>query len=167
MSQSKLNVDSHEEAQQVIRSSATGFLVIAGLQAVLGFFVAPAVLLDAALYAILGLALLFLKSRVVAIFLVLLSLLTLVTTVANRLDLMDSGGNNVFLAILLVYLSIRALLAAFALHNPTLGAPPTSDDTPPPPKQTTAVSPLERYLLIAAALLIGLIAMLAIIFLRT
>jgi hypothetical protein len=118
MSQFKLNVESHEEAQQVIRSSAIGFLVIAVLQAVLGLFVAPAVLLDAALYAILGFALLFLKSRVVAIALLLLALLTVITTFLNRFGIMDSGGNNIFLSLLLLYLAVRAVLATFALRRP-------------------------------------------------
>lgn len=119
MSSLNLKIENRQEAQKAIRSSSIAFLVIAGLQALLGFLVMPAVLLDAALYAILALLLYFLKSRVVAIILLLLALLTLVTTVLNRFGLMDSGGNNIVLALIVVYIAVRAVLATFALRRPT------------------------------------------------
>src|SRR5688572_8005351 len=99
MSRYKISVDNREEALKAIRDGGLGFLFLAALQGVLGFLVMPAVLLDAILYAVLALALIFLKSRIVAIFLLLLSLLTLATTALNRLGMMSSGGNNIFLAL--------------------------------------------------------------------
>lgn len=178
MSRYKISVDNREEALKAIRDGGLGFLFLAALQGVLGFLVMPAVLLDAILYAVLALALIFLKSRIVAIFLLLLSLLTLATTALNRLGMMSSGGNNIFLALVMVYIGVRVVLATFALHRPQpdpqdyaekYAAAYYESAMPPQPAQSDAntTSPLERILLIVAAFLIGVIALIAALILRT
>jgi hypothetical protein len=166
-----LKIENREQALKVTRDSGLGFLALAAIQALFGIFLIPTALLDAALYAILAGALLLLKSRIVAICLLLLSIATLVTTFLNRLGMLESGGRNIALSLVVVYLGARAVQATFALHAPAqhVSVPQNADPgnplaAKPPPK--TATSRLERYLLIAVALLIGLVAMFAVLLLR-
>lgn len=164
-----LKIHNREQALKITRDSGLAFLGLAIIQALVAVLLMPIGLVDAALYAILAIALLLLKSRLVAICLLMLSLVTLTTTFLNRLGYMEAGGRNLTLAFFVVYTGARAVQATFALHRPALREPalaayraqPDVIAVPKPP--TSAVTPLERWLLIAIALLFGLIAIFAIL----
>jgi hypothetical protein len=106
-----------EDAVKAARDCAYGFIAVAAIQALLGAFIAPGLLFDAAIMAVLAFILLKWHSRTTAVLLLLMSLLALGVTVSNRLGVTAQGGNNIFLAVLMVVVSIRAIQATFALHG--------------------------------------------------
>ena len=76
--------------------------------------------LDAILYLIFGAILLKFKSRVSAILLLLLTSGALVMTFINKInpDLKNgTGGTNLFLAVIMIWVSVRAIQATFKLHR--------------------------------------------------
>jgi len=108
-------IETREDALKLVRDGSIAFLVLAGLQALIGVFIAPGMLLDAAIVAVLALIIWKAQSRVGAVALVLLTGAEAVITVLNRIGAMSSGGSNVFLAIIMLILSIRLVEATFKL----------------------------------------------------
>jgi cobalamin synthase len=102
-----------DEADKVIRDSAKGFFVIAGLLALTAFFLSPLVLIDAAVEAILAFILMKFKSRVAAVVLLGVALGELFQTVLNRFFGEQSGGRNVILAVIVVWAGVRAVQGTF------------------------------------------------------
>jgi hypothetical protein len=92
-------------------------MVIGVIQGLIGFFLFPTVLIDAALYVVLGLVLMFVKSRIAAVLLLLLSGMSVVITIMNRLGITADGGTNIFLAIIIFWTAIKAMEATFKLHG--------------------------------------------------
>jgi len=115
-------IETREDALKLVRDGSIAFLVLAGLQALIGVFIAPGMLLDAAILAVLALIIWKAQSRVGAVALLLLTGAEAVITVLNRIGAMSSGGSNVFLAIIMLILSIRLVEATFKLARPQ---PPT------------------------------------------
>ena len=113
-------IETREEALKVIKDSSYGFFFIAVLQAVIGFALGMNLWLDAVLYLIFGGILLKFKSRVAAILLLLLTSGALVMTFINKINPDPSsrtGGTNLFLAVIMIWTSIRAIQATFKLHK--------------------------------------------------
>lgn len=111
-------IHSREDALKTIRDCAIGFFTVAVLQALVGLFIFPGLLMDAALLAILAGIMLKWHSRVAAVLLLILAGLTAYTTLLNRLGITDEGGRNIFLAIILLWAGIRSVEATFKLKNP-------------------------------------------------
>ena len=105
-------VENKEEALYVIKQCSYGFLFVAGLNIILGFLISMATIIDGAIYLILGLLLLFLKSRVVSILLLLISGAGIVFTFLNKIGVSE-GGSNVFLAIIVFYFAIASVFMTF------------------------------------------------------
>ena len=113
-------IETREEALKVIKDSSYGFFFLAVLQAGIGFALGMNLWLDAILYLIFGAALLKFKSRIAAVLLLLLTGGALVMTFLNKLNPDPSagtGGTNLFLAAIMIWVSIRAIQATFKLHN--------------------------------------------------
>jgi len=109
-------IETEEDALNVIKDSSNGFYFLAALQATLGFVVSgPMILIDSILFVILGFSLRKYESRAVAIILLLLSLAALYSTMMNRIY--NTGGQNIFLAAVMVWASIRAFQATVALKK--------------------------------------------------
>ena len=111
-------IETREDALKLVRDGSIAFLVLAGLQALIGVFLAPGLLLDAAILAVLALIIWKAHSRVGAVALVLVTGAEAVITVLNRIGATSSGGGNVFLAVLMLILSIRLVEATFKLARP-------------------------------------------------
>ena len=94
-----------------------GFFFVAALQAVIGYFMAPSMIIDSILWAILAAILLKWKSRVAAVFLLLLGGATVVTTILNKVGVIAGGGSNVILAVIIFWIAIRSVEATFKLHG--------------------------------------------------
>ena len=77
-------ITNKDEALKTIKDSSMGFFFVAALQAGLGYFIAPSLIIDGILYAVLAAILLKWKSRVAAVFLLLLGGAALVMTVLNK-----------------------------------------------------------------------------------
>ncbi|MCP4418956.1 MAG: hypothetical protein GY805_20255 [Chloroflexi bacterium] len=110
-------IESRTEALKVIKESSITFMVVGMILGAFGFFLFPETLMDAALYIILGLVLMFVKSRIAAVLLLLLSGVSVVTTFMNRLGITAVGGRNIFLAILVFWAAVKAVEATFKLHG--------------------------------------------------
>lgn len=109
-------IETREEALDVIKDSSNGFFVVAGIQIVIGIILMPSIILDGVVFAVLGLMLRQLNSRIVAVLLLLVSIGSFVMTSMNKFGVTSEGGGNIFLAGLMVYVSIRAIQATFKYH---------------------------------------------------
>ena len=109
-------IENKEEALYVIKQCSYGFLFVAGLNILLGFFISIETIIDGIIYLILGLLLLFLKSRVVSILLLIISGAGIFVTFLNKLGI-TYGGGNVFLAILIFYFAIASVYTTFKYHK--------------------------------------------------
>lgn len=109
-------VENQEEALYVIKQCSYGFLFVAGLNIILGLLVSIATIIDGMIYLILGLLLLFLKSRVVSILLLLISGAGIVITFLNKIGV-TYGGSNVFLALIVFYFAIASVYTTFKYHK--------------------------------------------------
>jgi hypothetical protein len=110
-------IASRDDALSVVKQSAYGFWVVAAIQGGLGVFIAPSMLFDAACYAVLAAVLLRWRSRVAAILLLLLSGTALTVTVLNKMGVMQQGGTNIILAVIIAYTAIRAVEATLKIHG--------------------------------------------------
>lgn len=110
-------IETSEEAVKVIKDVSIGFYVLAALQIVAGYFILgiPAII-DGVIFAVCAFLLRKFNSRVVAIILLLLSIGSLVITGINKFG-GGAGGRNLFLAVIMIWVSIRAIQATFALKK--------------------------------------------------
>ena len=105
-------IENKEEALYIIKQCAYGFLFVGGLNVLLGYFVSLPAIIDGVIYFILALLLLFFKSRIVSILLLIASGLGVATTILNKIEAAD-GGSNMFLAMLVFYFAIASVYATF------------------------------------------------------
>ena len=122
-------IESRADALKVVKDSSTAFFVVAAIQAALSFLVGFSVLIDAFIYAIGGFFLRRFNSRAAAIVLLLLAVLSAGVTVANKLGENLGGGNNIFLALIVLWAAIRAVEATFKLRG-KFAAEVTSSEAP-------------------------------------
>lgn len=106
-------IETREDALEVIKDSSNGFFVVAAIQIAIGIFLMPSIILDGVVFAVLGLLLRQLHSRVVAVLLLMVSISSLVMTIMNKFDAETHGGSNIYLAGIMVYVSVRAIQATF------------------------------------------------------
>lgn len=110
-------IENREGALKTIKESAYAFIFIALLQGAIGVFLAPSTLIDAALFFICAILLMWLKSRTVAIVLLLMSLGAVIMTVLNKIGVSTGGGSNIILAIIILFAAVKATEATFKLHG--------------------------------------------------
>jgi hypothetical protein len=106
-----------DDALNMIREASIAFFCVAALQALLGTALAPAMLTDAVIIAVLAGILMKWRSRIAAVLLLLVSGGGLVVTVLNRLGITAEGGKNIFLAVIMLVVAVRAVEATFKLHG--------------------------------------------------
>lgn len=106
-----------DDALLVIKECFWFFIGIGILQSLIGLFLMPILISDGLIYIILGMLLKFLKSRLAAISLLLFSSVSLVVTILNRIGIIDIGGGNVFLAVVMIFIAIQAVRASFYYHK--------------------------------------------------
>lgn len=110
-------LETRDDALKLVRSGSIAFLVLAGLQALIGFFLLPAILIDAAILAVLALIIMKAHSRVAALILLLVAGAEAVVTLLNRIGVMSEGGRNIFLAAIMLILAVRMVEATFKLNG--------------------------------------------------
>lgn len=108
---------SRDEALKGVKEYSAAFYVIAGIQALIGYFLAPALIYDAVILAVLATALRLWNSRVAAVLLLIMSTLILGSTIMSRMGIEGMGGSNIFLALIVFWAAIRSVEAAFKLHG--------------------------------------------------
>ena len=110
-------IENRDEALKMVKDAAMAFFFVAGLQAILSYWIGFDVLVDAAIYAIGGVFLRRFNSRAAAVVLLLLALLGAGVTIANKAGANLGGGNNIILALIILWAGIRAVEATFKLHG--------------------------------------------------
>jgi len=108
---------SREDALEIAKGAATGFFVVAAIQGALSFVVGFSILFDAVVYAAGGFFVRRFHSRVAAVVLFLVALVAVGVTLANKAGANLGGGNNIFLALIVLWASVRAVEATFKLHG--------------------------------------------------
>lgn len=106
-----------DAALKVIRSASFGFFIVAAIQGGVGVFLSPDMLIDATLFAVLAGILLKWKSRIAAVLLLVLSVMAFIVTILNLKAIMAEGGTNIFLAAIVMWISVRAVEATFKLQG--------------------------------------------------
>ena len=110
-------IETKEEALKVIKDASNGFYFLAALQVVLGYFImGTEAIIDGVLFAVCAFLLRKFNSRVVAVILLLLSIGGLVVTAINKFG-GGTGGQNLILAVIMIWTSIRAIQATFGLRK--------------------------------------------------
>ena len=110
-------IETKEEAIKVIKNSSNGFYFLAALQIVIGYFLLglPAII-DGVMFGVLAFLLRQFRSMVVAVLLLLLSVGGVVVTAMNQFG-GGTGGRNTILALIIIWVSVRAMQATFKLHK--------------------------------------------------
>ena len=93
-------IESREDAEAMVKSASSGFLVVAAIQGGIGAFIMPTLIIDALIYAGLSLVLRKWRSRVAAILLLLISFASLTTTILTKIGIQGYGGGNIVLAVI-------------------------------------------------------------------
>jgi hypothetical protein len=110
-------IENGADAAKTVRDASLAFFVVAVLYGLMGVFMARAAITDAVILLILATILMKWRSRAAAVLLLLMSGLQAGVTLLNRLGMMSEGGNNVFLAAIMVITAARAVEATFKLHG--------------------------------------------------
>ncbi|MCJ7777512.1 MAG: hypothetical protein MUP16_04270 [Sedimentisphaerales bacterium] len=110
-------ITSREDAVKNIKDSSMAFLVLAGIQGGIGIFIMPSLIIDAVILAILAGLLWWLKSRVIACFLMLMTGLIAVTTFLSLVGIKGMGGRNIILAAIMFWAAVKSVEATFKLHG--------------------------------------------------
>lgn len=106
-----------EEALKVIKDASNGFYFLAVLQVVLGYFIMGVeAIVEGVIFAVCAFLLRKFNSRVVVVILLLLSIGGLIVTGINEFG-GGTGGRNIFLAVIMIWVSIRAIQATFGLKK--------------------------------------------------
>ena len=110
-------IETKEDALKVIKDASNGFYFLAVLQIALGYFImGTEAIIDGAIFAVCAFLLRKFNSRVVAVILLLLSIGGLIVTGMNKFS-GGAGGQNLILAIIMIWVSIRAIQATFGLKK--------------------------------------------------
>lgn len=107
-----------EDAIKTIKQASYVIIVMAFIYAVIGFLTEPALITDGFFYLILGVLLLWLKSRIVSVITLIFSLLALLLFILNKTGVVEEGGSlvGIFVIILLIA-SAKAVEATFKLRG--------------------------------------------------
>jgi len=114
-------IDSREAALKAVKEYSIGFYVLAGMQGAIGLFFMPATLIDAVILATLATVLRFWNSRVAAFLLIIFGSAAVAVTAMNKFGVpiagMSSGGSNIVLALIALWLAIKSFEATTRLHG--------------------------------------------------
>ncbi len=106
-----------DDAVKVAKDCGAGFFVIAAIQGTIGVWIAPMLLIDAAIFAVCGFFIRRSFSRTAAIVALILGVITVVTTFMNKIGESAGGGNNIILALIILWAAIRSVEATFKLNG--------------------------------------------------
>lgn len=110
-------IETKDDALKVIKDTSIGFFVVAGIQGGIGFFIAPALIIDAVLMAVLAFILMKWKARTAAVILLVLASIMTITTFLNKAGVISEGGSNIILALIVLWAGVRATEATFKLRG--------------------------------------------------
>jgi hypothetical protein len=110
-------IETRDEALKVIKDASNVLYFLAAFEIVLGYFImGVGAIVDGVIFAVCAFLLRKFNSRVVAVILLLLSIGVLIVTGINKFG-GGSGGRNLSLAVIKIWVSIRAIQATFGLKK--------------------------------------------------
>ena len=110
-------IETKEDALKVIKEASTAFMVLGGLEIVVGLLISIDAVVDGAIYLTLAILLRKYHSRAVAVILLLLASLSMTATFLTKAGVIDGIGSNIFLAIVVFAIAIRTVYATFKLKS--------------------------------------------------
>ena len=110
-------IESCKDALKTIKDCAMSFFLVAAIQAGLGYFIVPSLIIDGVLYAVLAGIMLKWNSHVAAVFLLVIACFAVYMTVLTRLGMAAEGGNNIILAAIILWAAIRSVEATFKVDG--------------------------------------------------
>lgn len=110
-------IETKEDALKVIKNTSIGFFVVAGIHGVSGFFLTPALFIDAVLIAVLAYILMQWKVRTAAVILLILACIITITTFLNRAGGISKSNSSILLALIILWAGVRATEATFKLRG--------------------------------------------------
>ncbi|HSH00939.1 MAG TPA: hypothetical protein VLL52_00380 [Anaerolineae bacterium] len=110
-------ITDREDAIKLTKDAGTGFVVIGLITALISIALGASALIDALIYIVLGLIMRQFHSRIAAVLLLFFSIISLMVTTANLFGIIELGGTNIILAIILVVAAIRGVEATFKLAS--------------------------------------------------
>lgn len=109
-------IETRVDALQVIKEAAYTFYIVGGLQIIVSFIIGFQTIIDGVLFIVFGFLLHWFNSRIAAVILLLLSGGGLAVTAINQFG-GGPGGRNIFLALIVFWMSVRATQATFKLES--------------------------------------------------
>lgn len=116
-----------EDAIKVVGAASLAFFIAGGLFMILSYWYGPELWVDGVAYVVLGFLLRTFKSRIVAILLLLLAIVTVLLALKIFSGHGFSGGLNIILAAFFVWVGIRAVEATFKLRAKRAANAPVGD----------------------------------------
>jgi hypothetical protein len=116
-----------EDAVKVVGAASLAFFIAGGLFMILSYWYGPELLVDGIAYIVLGFLLRTFRSRIVAILLLLLAIVTVLLALKIFSGHGFSGGLNIILAAFVVWVGVRAVEATFKLRAKKPTAVPVGD----------------------------------------
>ncbi|MFA5337746.1 MAG: hypothetical protein WC330_05390 [Candidatus Omnitrophota bacterium] len=110
-------IKTKDEAIRVVKEASNGFYAVAGLNIIIGIFLWKFYIIEGVIYLTVSTLLRLLKSRGAAIVLLLISVVAAISTISNFASKANGGGRNIFLAIIVLGMSIRAIQATYKFHK--------------------------------------------------
>lgn len=110
-------IENREDALKVIKDTATAFIAIAIIQAILSFFVGSSIMIDAIVNMGGSFFLRRYNSRVAAVVLLVVAAIGLGFAVATLLGFKLGIESNILMAIIVLWAGIRAVESTFKLHG--------------------------------------------------
>jgi uncharacterized membrane protein len=115
-------IEKHEDAVKVVHAASLAFFVVAGLLLIMSYFFGRAFLFDAVAFLVLGFFLRQFKSRIVAILLLLLAVITTAVAVGRLMEAGIHSGIYIIVAVVVLWAAIRAVEATFKMRRQPPGA---------------------------------------------
>lgn len=116
-----------EDAVKVVGAASLAFFIAGGLFMILSYWYGPELWVDGVAYVVLGFLLRTFKSRIVAILLLLLAIVTVLLALKIFSGHGFSGGLNIILAAFVVWVGARAVEATFKLRAKKATPAPAGD----------------------------------------
>ncbi|MDD4954678.1 MAG: hypothetical protein PHP17_01370 [Candidatus Omnitrophica bacterium] len=110
-------ITTKDEAIRAIKEATSGFYAVAVIDILIGIFLWKFYVVEGIIYLVIATILRLLKSRGAAIILFLISIAAIISTAGNFVSKTPSGGRNIFLALIILGASIRAIQATYKFHK--------------------------------------------------
>ena len=116
-----------EDALKVVGAASLAFFIAGSMFMILSYWYGPELWVNGVAYVVLGFLLRQFKSRIIAILLLLLAIVTVLLAVGIFSGHGYSGGLNIILAAAVVWVGVRAVEATFKLRAKKAAKEPVGD----------------------------------------